>query len=219
MARETPTIKAQPRDRTGTRYARRLRQTGRLPAVVYGHQQNPVSISIDEKETLSVLKHGAHLVNLAIDGGAAETCLVKDLQFGFLGDNVVHVDFARVDLDEEVTVNVHLHFVGETAASKKPGAVVAIDFNELEVVCKAREIPSEIKVDISGLEDVITVAKIQLPPGVRTTLSPETPVIHIEFVAEEVVAEAVVVAGPAEPEVITAKKEEEPVAGEEEEEK
>jgi large subunit ribosomal protein L25 len=211
MANQTPTINAQPRDRMGTRYARRLRQAGRLPAIVYGHGQKPVSVSVDEKETLTVLRSGTHLVNLAIEGTTAETCLVKDLQFGYLGDNVVHVDFARVDLDEEVTVQVHIHYFGESPASKKPGAVVAIDYAELEVVCKAGEIPSEIRVDLSKLEeDAITVSQITLPPGVKANVPPETPLVHIEFVAEEVVAEAAVVAGPAEPEVITAKKEEEP---------
>jgi hypothetical protein len=87
---------------------------------------------------------------------------------------------------------------------------------QLEVVCKVSEIPSEIKVDISKMEEMFTVAEIQLPPGVRTKLSPHQIVAQVTYVAEEVVAapEAAEVAGAAEPEVITEKKAEEPAAEE-----
>lgn len=209
MSKETPTISATPRDRLGTRYAQRLRKTGRLPGVVYGHNVAPVAISIDEKEMLTVLKHGAHVVNVAIAKNQPETCLVKELQFGFLGDNVIHVDFARVDLNEEVEVSVHLRFVGHPEAAKKPGAVLSHPLTQLEVICKVSEIPSEIKVDISKLEEQFTVGEIQLPPGVRTEVDPETIVAQIGFVQEEVIAPAEaeeVGAAAAEPEVITEKK-------------
>src|SRR5262245_56512860 len=168
MAQETPTITASTRDQLGTRYSKRLRKTGRLPGVIYGHKANPVAISVDEKETLAVLKKGAHVINVAIEGAQPETCLVKDLQFGYLGDNVIHVDFARVDLNEEVEVNVHLRFVGSPEAAKKPGAVLTYPMTQIEVVCKVSEIPSEIKVDISKMEEMFTVGELQLPPGVRT---------------------------------------------------
>jgi len=203
---ETPTISAQPRDRIGSRYAKRLRQQGRLPAVIYGHQQDTVSIHVDEKETIALLEHGAHIVNVDVANGATETCLVKELQFGYLGDNVIHVDLARVSLDEEVEVSVHLRFTGEPAAAKKPGAVLTHSITELEVICKASDIPDEIIVPIGAMEDVFTVGQIVLPPGVRTKMNPETPVSMITFIAEEVVAEAAEVVGEAEPEVITERK-------------
>jgi large subunit ribosomal protein L25 len=216
MAIETPIIKAQPRERIGTRYSQRLRKTGRLPGVIYGHKANPVAISIDEKETLIILRKGAHVVNVEIEGKQAETCLVKDLQFGYLGDNVIHVDFARVDLNEEVEVNVHIRFVGVPESSKKPGSILTHPMSQLEVICKVSEIPSEIKVDISKMEEMFTVSEIQLPPGVRTKVSPHQIVAQVTYVAEEVVAapEAAEVAGAAEPEVITEKKAEEPAAEE-----
>ena len=209
MANQTPTITATPRERVGSRYAQRLRKTGRLPGVIYGHKANPVPISIDEKQTLIVLKQGAHVVNVAIEGSQPETCLVKELQFGYLGDNVIHVDFARVDLNEEVEVSVHLKFTGIPEAAKKPGAILTHPTSQLEVICKVSEIPSEIRVDISKMEDVFTIGEIQLPPGVRTKLPPHLLVAQISFVQEEVVAtpEAVEVgATPAEPEVLTESK-------------
>lgn len=209
MKRETPTIAATPRERVGSRYSQRLRKSGKLPGVIYGHKANPVAISVDEKETLAVLKHGAHVVNVAVEGGQPETCLVKDLQFGYLGDNVIHIDFARVDLNEEVEVKVHLRFVGVPESAKKPGSILTHPMSDLEVICRVADIPGEIKVDLSKMEEVFTVSEIQLPEGVRTKVSPYHIVAQVSFIAEEVVASpeaAEVAAGAAEPEVITEKK-------------
>lgn len=209
MSHDTPTIVAEPRDRTGSRYSQRLRKEGRLPAVMYGHKQDPVSISVDQIELLEIVKHGAHVMNVKING-QAQTCLVKDLQFGYLGDNVIHVDFARVDLDEEVHVNVHIKFVGKPAAADKPGAVVTHDLTELEVICKVNAIPDEIRVDQSGMTEMMTVADIKLPAGVRSAVPDDTPIAHIGFVHEEEAGEAGAVEGEGpEPEVIGAKEREE----------
>ena len=215
---KTPSITATTRERTGSRYAQRLRKQGRLPAVIYGHATDPVSISVDEKEMLTHLKHGTHVLSLNVEGGSKETCLVKELQFGYLGDNVIHVDFARVDLDEEVHVHVHLNFVGEPASARKTGAILSHDLTELEVICRVNEIPDEIRVDLNlmGEATVLTVAEVQLPPGLRATTHPGKPVAHISFVhKEEAVGEEVeVVPGAEEPEVITEAKPDEAESGE-----
>ncbi len=206
---ETPTINAQNRDRLGSRYAQRLRKSGRLPAVIYGHQSNPVAVHLDEKETLGLLHHGVHVLNVSIEGGQTETCLVKDLQFGYLGDNVIHVDLARVDLDEEVEVHVHLSFFGTPASSKKPGAILTHDITELEIVCKVRDIPDDLRVDLTSMEDMFCVSDLKLPEGIRCELDPETVIARIGFVAEEVATgEAAEAGAVTQPEVITAKKEE-----------
>ena len=214
---KTPSITATTRERTGSRYAQRLRKQGRLPAVIYGHRTDPVSISVDEKEMLTHLKHGTHVLSLNVEGGSKETCLVKELQFGYLGDNVIHVDFARVDLDEEVHVHVHLNFVGEPASARKTGAILSHDLTELEVICRVNEIPDEIKVDLNlmGEATVLTVSEVPLPPGLRATTNPSTPVAHISFVhKEEAVGEEVeVVPGAEEPEVITDVKSDEAEPG------
>lgn len=209
MSNDTPTIVAQPRERTGSRYSQRLRKDGRLPAVMYGHKIDPVSISVNEIELLDIVKAGAHIMNVDVNG-QSQTCLVKDLQFGYLGDNVIHVDFARVNLDEEVTVHVHLKFMGKPAEADKPGAVVTHDITELEVICKANAIPDEIRVDQSAMIEMLTIADIKLPAGVRAAAPDDTPIAHIGFVHEEDDGEAGEVedAGP-EPEVIGAKEREE----------
>lgn len=206
MQHETQTIAAQPRTQTGTRYARRMRNSGQLPAVMYGHKADPVHISIDAREVLRVIKHGAHVVNVAVDGQKPQTCLVKDLQYGYLGDNLIHVDFARVDLDEEVEVNVHIKFVGHPESAKKPGSVLSYPMTELPVICKVMAIPDEIRVDISSMETMFTVGEVKLPQGVRTEIAAHLPVAQITYVHEEVVASPeaadVTAAAGAEPEVI-----------------
>lgn len=211
MKHETPKLAATPREKIGSTFARRLRRQGRLPAVIYGHKQDPLAVSIDEKEMLTYLRQGAHVLTVDVQGGKPETCLVKDLQFGYLGDNVIHVDFARVDLEEEVTVQVHLNFVGQPHAAQQGGAILSFDIPSLEVICRVNEIPEEIKVDLTlmGEGTVLTIGDLSLPPGVRAAAGPETPVSHISFVKkeEEVVGEeAEVVPTEGEPEVITEAK-------------
>lgn len=210
MAQDTPTITAQTRERTGSRFSQRLRKSGRLPAVIYGHKSDPVSISVDEKEMLFHLHNGSHVVNVTVEGGKTETCLVKDLQFGYLGDNVIHLDLARVDLDEEVHVQVHLKITGTSEEAQKAGAIVSHPLTELTVVCKVNAIPEEIKVDSTKMEgSILTVGDIELPPGVRTEIKPDTPIMTISFIhEEEATGEEVEVGGEAtsEPEVITETK-------------
>ena len=98
MSQETPALEANKRDRLGTRYSRRLRREGRLPAVVYGHGMDPVHITVDQEIFTDFLHTGAHLVSLQTDG-RAETCLIKGVQYDHLGDNIIHVDLTRIDLN------------------------------------------------------------------------------------------------------------------------
>ena len=211
MSHDTPTITAKKRDRVGTRYAQRLRNAGQLPGVIYGHKTDPMAISLDHKELLGHLKGGSHVINVEVEGGPNETCLVKDLQFGYLGDNLIHIDFARVDLNEEVTVHVHIHYVGEAAAAKAAGAILSHDLTELEIICKVSAIPDEIRVDLGAMEgETLTVGEIELPPGVSTPLDAGTRATHVTIVQEEAEGEETEVSAEgASPEVITESKKDE----------
>jgi len=210
MSKETPTLTATTREHHGSRYAKRLRTSGKLPAVLYGHGSAPISLTLDAKQTITTLKQGAHVVKLVIEGGATETCLVKDLQFGWLGDDVIHLDLARVDLDEVVTVKVRLYFVGQPEAAKKPGAVLTHDVTELEIKCKVRDIPEEIRVDLAGImKDVFTVGEFKLATGLTMMTDPHSALSRVVIVAEEVEGEAVAPTASTEPEVLTAKKDKE----------
>jgi len=182
---EAPTIAAETRDRIGTRYARRLRAAGRLPGVIYGHKQDPVSISLDEKEIVSHLRHGMRLFHVDVDG-KKETCLVNDLQFGYLGDDIIHVDLTRVDLTEEVEVTVPIRFTGEAEGLKVPGAILRTVVDTITVRCRAMSIPSEIAHDISHLEagGYVSAGEIALPEGSVLVTDPESVLCRISVVSE-----------------------------------
>jgi large subunit ribosomal protein L25 len=210
MSKETPVLVAKKRDKLGTRYTRRLRAAGELPANLYGHGSEPLPISLNEHATLYALKKGAHVLALKFEDGATDTVLVKDLQFGYLGDNVIHMDLARVNLDEVVTVKVHLSFIGQPEAAKKPGAIIVYDMPDIEVSCKVRDIPEEIKTDLSQLAgESLTVGMLKLPAGVTPVAGKEETILRIQIMKEEAAAgEAAAPAAGAAPEVLTAKKEE-----------
>lgn len=209
MSRTTPSIVARRRDRVGTRYARRLRQTGQLPAVIYGHGAAPLAVSVDQKQLLTVLRQGTHVVKLDIEGEGGETCLVKDLQFGYLGDNLIHVDFTRVNLEERVTVHVHLDFVN-TPASLGAGSLLTHDHSELTVTCRVDSIPDVIRVDLSKMDgNHLNAGEIELPPGMELAMDPGTCVASVTRVRTEATGEAATVVAEAAPEpaVIRERKE------------
>lgn len=215
--REIPKIQTQVRDRLGTRYSRRLREAGRLPAVVYGHGQDPLHISVDAEAFAEVLHHGAHLLEVVVDS-KNEPVLVKAVQWNHLGEDIVHVDLARVDLTEQVQVQLDLELIGEPKALEEEGAILDHPIATVTVECRADSIPEKLTHDIGqlGLEDVVTLADLTLPPGVALSseMDPETVVAQIQIMAEEPEEEQPVAEG-AEPEVIGRGAEEEAGQGEE----
>jgi large subunit ribosomal protein L25 len=211
---ETVALKASVREQSGTRNSVALRQQGKLPAIVYGHKKEPVAITLDAREFLDSLHHGNRIfdVNLA---GAKDTLLVKDLQYDYLGDTVIHADLMRVDMNERVKVEVMIKLVG-TAAGTHMGGIIEEIMNRVEVECAVRDIPESLLVDIKGLEldKTLRAGEIKLPKGFVLVTDPNAGVIGCHeskaVLAEEEVTEGEeAVEGDAEPEVITEKKEEE----------
>ena len=218
MPKEMHQLQAQPRERVGTRYARRLRETGRLPAVVYGHGEGSASVSLDATAFRDILDAHEHLVEVMTDGHS-QPCLIKEVQWDHLGRRPVHVDLTRVNLEEEVEVEVEVLLRGEPIALEEPGAVLNQPLNILTVLCKANNIPDNIRHDIDGLtlDGTVTVADLTLPEGVTAVDDPETVVALITIVAELPEEDEVEGAGD-EPEVIGRVEGEEGVEVEEEEE-
>ncbi len=191
MAKEVPTIQASTRDKIGSRYSKRLRAAGRLPAVIYGHGSEPLSVHVDEKITVGALKRGLHVINLEIEGKGAETCLVKDLQFGHMGDDVIHMDLTRVNLDELVTVTVSFEFYGAPDAAKKSGVVIVNELNDIQVNCKVRDIPEHIRIDLTTMHgDTFTAGDLKLPTGVTLANDPHAVIVRVQIVKEEAAGEA-----------------------------
>ena len=119
---DTVELKAELRDRAGTKAAARLRREGKLPAVVYGHGQEPVSIAVDAHDFVEGLHHGHRIFNFVMPTGA-QTLLVKDLQYDHLGKDVIHADLVRVNLNERVVVEVPVELRG-TAKGTHEGGIV-----------------------------------------------------------------------------------------------
>src|SRR5579862_8250928 len=111
MATQTANVAVKVRKETGSRANKRLRDTGMVPGVIYGHKLDVVPISLAKKEITGHLDHGAHLFAIQIEG-KTENALVKEVQYDHLGMEVIHVDFARVDLNEKVKVTVPLELKG-----------------------------------------------------------------------------------------------------------
>src|ERR1700755_3543931 len=107
MATQAPQIGAKLRSELGSRANKRLRDAGHLPGVIYGHKEAAVPVTLPKKEVVNHLNRDAHVFDLALDG-KSEKVLVKEVQYDHLGIDVIHVDFARVSLDEKVEVTVPL---------------------------------------------------------------------------------------------------------------
>lgn len=211
MATQTlPRIETQPRERLGSRYAARIRQAGRLPAVVYGHNQDPLHLSVDARHFVEVLHGNAHLIEVVV-GDNTEPALIKDVQWDHLGRQIIHVDLARVDLTEEVEVEVEVVLTGEPPALNEAGTVLDHPETVLEVRCLANNIPQRITVDVSELkvDEAITIGDLKLPEGVTAAGDPDTVIARISIVEELPEEEEVAEDAAAEPEVIGRAKEDE----------
>jgi len=210
-------LTVQKREKTGSRYAQRERAAGRLPAVLYGHGQAPVAISLDAKEALKYFHDGEKVFSLDLEGEeAGQTVMLKDLQFDYLGTNVVHVDLTRVDLNESIDANVPLHLHGQAVGLKEANTILVHPNTELYVRCTVATLPDEIVVEVGKLEagEAIHAGELTLPEGVELLDDPDMVVAQINYVQEEELEEegeaaAVDAEGAEEPELIGEKKEEE----------
>ncbi len=204
-----PKIKAEVRERTGTRYAARTRAQGKLPAVIYGHKKDPVHIAVDAKELTELLHHNAHLIDVDV-AGKSEPCLVKDIQWDYLGRDLIHVDLARVNLSEEVEVEIEIELAGQAAGLKEVGALLEQSSNTIQVKCRADAIPEKLTHDVSEMTigDSLLVSGLTMPAGVTAVSDPDTLVAHLS-VTKIQVEEEETVEGEEQPEVIGGKPEDE----------
>ncbi|MEO1007214.1 MAG: 50S ribosomal protein L25 [Planctomycetota bacterium] len=215
MHEDAPTLTAKKRDRVGSRYAQRVRQRGGLPAIVYGHGEEPVAIELDAHEARLHFDKGERVFSIAVEGAEGGLILLQDLQFDYLGTEVVHADFRRVDLSERVDVTVPLEFVGNAKGLKTAGAILVHPVNDIELECAVTNLPEVIEVDVSHLDvgDHLTAGEVTLPKEtMKLRTPPETTIALITVKAEtedEGSAEGETVEASTQPEVLTEKKKEE----------
>lgn len=205
------------REQKGRAKIKELRESGYLPAVVYSRGKEAVSIKI-LRGSLLKLVHQYHLentiINLKIEDGKgshkARPCLVKEIQYGPVSEDIMHVDFNEVSLTEAIKVNVPVEIRGEAAGVKQEGGSLEHLLWEIEIECLPTNIPKNIEVDITALKmgEAIHVKDIVFPVGVKPLSDPGAIVLHIIApMKEEAPAEAVEGEAKAEPEVIKEKKE------------
>jgi large subunit ribosomal protein L25 len=172
---EQLTLPAEARDRAGKGASRALRRDGRVPAVVYGEKKEALSIHVEEK-LLTKMLHTGHFMNsvVMIDvGGKATRTLPKAVDFHPVSSRPIHVDFLRIGEHSKVHVNVPVRFDNEEASpGLKRGGVLNVVQHELELVCDAAHIPSEIHIPLDGLEigDSIHISDVKLPEGTAAAI-------------------------------------------------
>ena len=205
---KTVLLKAEIREQTGSKAVRKVRKRGMIPAIVYGHKQKPVTISLDAHNFLEGLHHGQRLMDVQI-GTKKEKIIVKDLQYDYLGRDVIHVDLMRVDITEMIKVTVPIELKGAaTAKGTHEGGIIEEHADHLEIECKATDIPESIVVLVKeiGVGDALHASNIALPDGVKLVSSPETLLVTCHLVAAAKTTEQVEEEMPTAPEVITEAK-------------
>lgn len=196
------------RKQSGKGGSRKVRAGGKVPGVLYGHKTEPLSVSFDEKTLLQSLdkeRRRNTVFTLNVEGGAkAEevTAMIRDAQIDPMSRRLIHVDFLRISLDEEVTVTVPLVLIGK-AVGVVNGGNLHQSMHAIPVAAKPAVIPTKLEVDVSALDigDALHISDLKLAAGVRALLDPKDAIASVVAPkAEKVEAEAAPVEGavPAE---------------------
>jgi len=196
---------------------RRLRASGRVPAVVYGAKKNTVAVSVDPKQITRILSsESGHntIFDLQVDSEKSKVMIV-DWQFDPLKGKLLHLDLKRIAMDEKIRVTVPIHCIGEAAGVKQQGGILDQVLREVEIECLPADIPSHIDADVTHLEFGVVLRVKDLPHGgtLKFITDEEQTVAHITSVKEEAAptpeaAAEAAAAAPAEPEVIKKGKQE-----------
>lgn len=166
-------LNAEARTDKGKGASRRLRRANKLPAIVYGAGKDPENLTLLQKDVQHELQHEAfytQILELNV-GGKKQDVLLRDLQHHAYRQDILHIDFQRVEAKKEVHVNVPLHFLNEDVAPgvKQEGGAVSHLITEVEVVCLPKDIPEFIDVDLSEMHmgEIVHLSDLNMPAGVE----------------------------------------------------
>src|SRR5450631_1211351 len=217
-ATETNLLEAQPREAGNKNAARRVRQGGKVPGVLYGAGKDSLSVSLDPRQVLRILhSQTGHntIFDLALQGGERSKAMIMDWQYEPIKGALLHIDLKRIAMDQKLKVNVPIALVGEPAGVKTQGGILEQIWREVEVECLPSDIPNAVELNVSELVFgmVLRVSDLPVNLKVKFLTDPNQPVAHVITVKEEEVPTADAVAGeaaaaPAEPEVIKKGKQE-----------
>lgn len=199
------------RESKGKRNTRRLRKAGSVPAILYGHGEENLSLSVPADQLDLLIHHGVRIVTLA--GAVNQSAFIRDVQWDVWGTHALHVDFTRVRADETVKVEVAIELRGE-APGVKEGGVVEQLVHEVAIECPAAAIPEKIVVNVNDLAlgGSIVQSALELPRGATAEGNPDDVIVQC-VEPQEVPEEEEAAAVEGEPEVIGGKKEEEEQEG------
>lgn len=202
---DSVTLKTTPRTESGSRAAIKLRKQGLVPAIVYGHKLANAQVAVNAEELDRAIRV-QHVRVLDLDiNGKVETVLIRELQWDYLGKQMIHVDFERKDRSELVRVTVPVEL--RNAPKQTGGGVLDQPLHSLHVECPLGNIPEAIRIDITNLTlgNPIHVRELALPEGVKALEAPEAVVVQLKLPGIEPVATATTEPG-AGPEVIKPEK-------------
>ena len=192
-------ITANERTLKGTGASRRLRHSGKTPGILYGGKDEAKSIELDSKELMMKFKHEAfHASILALNiDGKSEKVLLRDYQLHPVRDNILHIDFQRIDENKKLSVKIPFHFMNQEIAPgvKLEGGIVSHIMIDVDILCLPKDLPTYIEVDLSNLSigDSIHLSEINVPEGVELTgLSEENDPIITSISKPKVVVEEVI---------------------------
>ncbi|MGO2861755.1 50S ribosomal protein L25/general stress protein Ctc [Brevibacterium sp. GP-SGM9] len=174
---------AEPRDEFGKGAARRIRRSGRIPAVVYGHGGDPVHISLEGHATMMALKHANALLEIeSTDGSKNVLAIARDVQIEPVRREIEHLDLIIVKRGEKIEVDVPVHVIGEAA----PGTMVSQEESTVAILADATKLPELIEVTVEGRPagEHLLAGQIELPAGVELVADPELLVVNVSEEAE-----------------------------------
>lgn len=216
----TANLAANPRNDRGTGVARKLRQSGQVPAIIYGHSREPQSLAVDTRELERLLDRvsaASTVIELSIDGRTART-LIREIQRHPVKRSILHVDFQELVAGEKVTVSIPLVFVG-SAAGVREGGILDQVMHELTIRVDPSNIPNHVDVDVSPLVigHSIHVSELKVPEGVEVLNDEDATVCTVSAprASETPAAGVAVIEAAAEPELIRKPKEGDEEGGEE----
>lgn len=176
------------RTQIGKSYARQLRTGGKIPAVVYGSGKPAINLEVEVREAERAMSAAGSLITLGLDG-ESKTVIVKDIHRDPVRGDLQHIDFHEIDLTKKLEISVPIRVFGEEQRVSDGGVVTTLLW-EVLVSCLPTDIPEAIEVDVSqmGIDDVISVADLQLPEGVEVLEESDEPVVRVglpDLIVEE----------------------------------
>jgi large subunit ribosomal protein L25 len=170
---DTTTITAEIREDVGKGASRRLRHAGKVPAVIYGGQSDPVSLTVQQEELLHAASNEsffASILEIKVGKDRTQQVVVRDMHRHPYKPVIMHIDFMRVSAEQILKISVPIHFIGEeeSPAGKASGVVIQHQVTEVEIAALPKDIPEFLSVDLSSIEagDAVMLSSIELPEGV-----------------------------------------------------